>query len=69
MIAEPLPTWLSDLCPRFQESRVFDGLDATHPLPNHCLVNEYLAGQGIMVIMALLDDTWVDRIKRIRLPP
>ncbi|KAK3808297.1 MAG: hypothetical protein J3Q66DRAFT_373867 [Benniella sp.] len=48
MIAEPLPTWLSDLFPRFQESRVFDGLDATHPLPNHCLVNEYLAGQGIM---------------------
>ncbi|KAF8924665.1 Alpha-ketoglutarate-dependent dioxygenase alkB 6 [Dissophora ornata] len=48
MIAEPLPTWLSDLFPRFQESGVFDGLDATHRVPNHCLVNEYLAGQGIM---------------------
>ncbi|KAF9995178.1 Alpha-ketoglutarate-dependent dioxygenase alkB 6 [Entomortierella chlamydospora] len=34
--------------PRFQESGVFDGLDAPHRVPNHCLVNEYLAGQGIM---------------------
>ncbi|KAF9150197.1 Alpha-ketoglutarate-dependent dioxygenase alkB 6 [Mortierella sp. AD011] len=48
MIAEPLPAWLSDMFPRFQESGVFDGLDAPHHVPNHCLVNEYLAGQGIM---------------------
>ncbi|KAF9897037.1 hypothetical protein BX616_006306, partial [Lobosporangium transversale] len=49
MIAETLPSWLSDIFPRFQETGVFDGLDATHRVPNHCLVNEYLAGQGIMV--------------------
>ncbi|KAF9186335.1 hypothetical protein BGZ51_002082 [Haplosporangium sp. Z 767] len=48
MIAEPLPVWLTDLFPRFHESGVFEGLDATHRDPNHCLVNEYLAGQGIM---------------------
>ena len=49
MIAEPLPSWLTDLFPRFKESGVFDGLGTTHDVPNHCLVNEYLAGQGIMV--------------------
>ncbi|KAF9112765.1 hypothetical protein BGX27_002851 [Mortierella sp. AM989] len=48
MIAESLPSWLSDMFPRFQESAVFDSLDATHRAPNHCLVNEYLPGQGIM---------------------
>ncbi|KAF9571784.1 hypothetical protein EC968_010655 [Mortierella alpina] len=48
MVAEPLPSWLTCLFPRFQESGVFQGLDATHHDPNHCLVNEYLAGQGIM---------------------
>ncbi|KAG0220951.1 Alpha-ketoglutarate-dependent dioxygenase alkB 6 [Mortierella sp. GBA43] len=31
-----------------KQSGVFDGLDTTHRSPNHCLVNEYLAGQGIM---------------------
>ncbi|KAF9288736.1 Alpha-ketoglutarate-dependent dioxygenase alkB 6 [Mortierella alpina] len=48
MIAEPLPSWLTSLIPRFQEAGVFQGLDATQHDPNHCLVNEYLAGQGIM---------------------
>ncbi|KAF9103198.1 Alpha-ketoglutarate-dependent dioxygenase alkB 6 [Mortierella sp. GBA35] len=48
MIAEPLPDWLSYLFPRFRETGVFEGMDATHQDPNHCLVNEYLAGQGIM---------------------
>ncbi|KAI1317794.1 Alpha-ketoglutarate-dependent dioxygenase alkB 6 [Mortierella claussenii] len=37
MIAEPLPSWLSDMFPRFQESGVFEGLDATQQVPNHCL--------------------------------
>lgn len=49
MIAESLPTWLTNLHPRFQESGVFDGLHPTLNEPNHCLVNEYLAGQGILV--------------------
>lgn len=49
MIGEPLPVWLSYLFPRFREAGVFEGMDATHQDPNHCLVNEYLAGQGIMV--------------------
>ncbi|KAF9124584.1 Alpha-ketoglutarate-dependent dioxygenase alkB 6 [Mortierella sp. 14UC] len=48
MIGEPLPDWLSYLFPRFREAGVFEGMDATHQDPNHCLVNEYLAGQGIM---------------------
>ncbi|KAF9437807.1 Alpha-ketoglutarate-dependent dioxygenase alkB 6 [Entomortierella beljakovae] len=48
MIAEPLPTWLTELFPKFQDSQVFEGLDQSHFVPNHCLVNEYLAGQGIM---------------------
>ncbi|KAF9341496.1 hypothetical protein BGZ91_007346 [Linnemannia elongata] len=48
MIGEPLPVWLSYLFPRFREAGVFEGRDATHQDPNHCLVNEYLAGQGIM---------------------
>ncbi|KAF9216439.1 Alpha-ketoglutarate-dependent dioxygenase alkB 6 [Podila verticillata] len=48
MIAESLPTWLTNLHPRFQESGVFDGLHPTLNEPNHCLVNEYLAGQGIL---------------------
>lgn len=49
MIGEPLPVWLSYLFPRFREAGVFEGMDATHQDPNHCLVNEYLSGQGIMV--------------------
>ncbi|KAF8945792.1 Alpha-ketoglutarate-dependent dioxygenase alkB 6 [Haplosporangium gracile] len=48
MIGEPLPVWLSYLFPRFREAGVFEGMDAIHQDPNHCLVNEYLAGQGIM---------------------
>lgn len=49
MIAESLPAWLTNLYPRFQESGVFDGLHPTLNEPNHCLVNEYFAGQGILV--------------------
>ncbi|KAF9321642.1 Alpha-ketoglutarate-dependent dioxygenase alkB 6 [Podila horticola] len=48
MIAESLPAWLTNLYPRFQESGVFDGLHPTLNEPNHCLVNEYFAGQGIL---------------------
>ncbi|KAG0021492.1 Alpha-ketoglutarate-dependent dioxygenase alkB 6 [Podila clonocystis] len=48
MIAESLPAWLTNLHPRFQESGVFDGLHPALNEPNHCLVNEYLAGQGIL---------------------
>ncbi|KAF9922694.1 hypothetical protein FBU30_007208 [Linnemannia zychae] len=48
MLGEPLPDWLNYLFPRLREAGVFEGMDATHRDPNHCLVNEYLAGQGIM---------------------
>ncbi|KAG0206614.1 Alpha-ketoglutarate-dependent dioxygenase alkB 6 [Mortierella sp. GBA30] len=48
MIAEPLPPWLTCLYPRLREAGVFEGLASTQQNPNHCLVNEYLAGQGIM---------------------
>ncbi|KAF9421928.1 Alpha-ketoglutarate-dependent dioxygenase alkB 6 [Podila epigama] len=48
MIAEPLPAWLSNLFPRFRETGVFNGLHRTMQDPNHCLVNEYLPGQGIL---------------------
>ncbi|XP_005106234.1 alpha-ketoglutarate-dependent dioxygenase alkB homolog 6 isoform X2 [Aplysia californica] len=43
MVAEPLPTWLKTYADKIHELGVFEDR-----CPNHVLVNEYLAGQGIM---------------------
>jgi len=43
MVPEPLPTWLNTYCDKIGKLGVFDG-----SIPNHVLVNEYTAGQGIM---------------------
>ncbi|KAG0368876.1 Alpha-ketoglutarate-dependent dioxygenase alkB 6 [Gamsiella multidivaricata] len=48
VLSAPKPKWVYLKNRRFQEAGVFDGLDATKRVPNHCFVNEYLAGQGIM---------------------
>ncbi|CAG8492127.1 5944_t:CDS:2 [Paraglomus brasilianum] len=48
MLSEPLPSWLTEpVFPRLAFLKVFDKC-AAHKLPNHCLVNEYISGQGIM---------------------
>ena len=52
LLAAPLPTWLSDpVLPRLQSIPV-DSKESIfhvspHGTPNHCLINEYLPGQGI----------------------
>lgn len=47
LLASSLPAWLSDLViPSLMALGVFK--DAPHGAPNHCLVNEYLPGQGIL---------------------
>ncbi|XP_015791974.1 alpha-ketoglutarate-dependent dioxygenase alkB homolog 6 [Tetranychus urticae] len=43
LIAEPLPIWLSIYGNKVSRLGIFDGKS-----PNHVLINEYLAGQGIM---------------------
>ena len=45
MIAEPMPSWLSELISKIE--RQCDGFFPASP--NHVLINEYLPGQGIMV--------------------
>ena len=52
LLATPLPTWLSEpIIPRLlslavgSEDGVFHA--SPHGAPNHCLINEYLPGQGI----------------------
>lgn len=52
LLAAPLPTWLSEpVIPRLisisvnSKDSIFD--TSPHGAPNHCLVNEYLPGQGI----------------------
>ncbi|KAK5125389.1 hypothetical protein LTR85_000498 [Meristemomyces frigidus] len=46
LLASPLPTWLTvPIVSRFNELGIFEG--APHGV-NHCLINEYLPGQGIM---------------------
>jgi alkylated DNA repair protein alkB homolog 6 len=46
LLAAPLPKWLTEpIIPRFAELGLFEG--APHGV-NHCLINEYLPGQGIM---------------------
>lgn len=44
MIAEPLPSWVQDICSKLTQDNIFDDGQA----PNHILVNEYTSGQGIM---------------------
>lgn len=47
LIAAPLPRFLEDLIlPRFDDLNVFTA--SSHGAPNHCLVNEYQPGEGIM---------------------
>ncbi|KAG9323318.1 hypothetical protein KVV02_004526 [Mortierella alpina] len=48
VLGAPKPKWVHLKNRRFQEAGVFQELDANQHDPNHCLVNEYLAGQGIM---------------------
>ncbi|KAL3873453.1 hypothetical protein ACJMK2_036568 [Sinanodonta woodiana] len=43
MVAEDLPKWLETYCEKIAELKVFED-----KVPNHVLVNEYEAGQGIM---------------------
>lgn len=46
LLASPLPTWLSEpVIARFNDLGIFQ--EAPHNV-NHCLINEYLPGQGIM---------------------
>ena len=52
LLAAPLPTWLSDpVLPRLlsipvdRKESIFH--NSPHGVPNHCLINEYLPGQGI----------------------
>ncbi|CAG8498301.1 1401_t:CDS:2 [Acaulospora morrowiae] len=48
MLSEPLPSWLTNtIFPRFTKLNIFSECEKFH-LPNHCLINEYLSGQGIM---------------------
>jgi len=45
--ATSMPSWLAEpICQRFDALKVFEG--TKHGAANHCLVNEYEAGQGIM---------------------
>ncbi|KAL9936838.1 hypothetical protein V8E36_004073 [Tilletia maclaganii] len=49
LIPQPLPSFFTsypNLVQRLVDTGAFQ--DAKHGQPNHCLVNEYLAGQGIM---------------------
>lgn len=49
MIAEPLPSWLKDsIFSKFSQLEIFNNC-SKFKLPNHCLINEYESGQGIMV--------------------
>ena len=43
LIPEPIPSWLTTFMTRISDLRIFG--DGT---ANHCLVNEYIPGQGIM---------------------
>lgn len=47
LLDAPMPVYLTrNVLDKFQELRVFN--DSPHKAPNHCLVNEYESGQGIM---------------------
>ena len=47
LLASPLPSWLTEpITTRFTQLGIFDG--SPHAGVNHCLINEYPPGQGIM---------------------
>ncbi|KAI7152770.1 hypothetical protein KC349_g8781 [Hortaea werneckii] len=47
LLASPLPNWLAHpVTDRFKDLNIFS--DSPHGGANHCLINEYLPGQGIM---------------------
>ncbi|RMY43091.1 hypothetical protein D0863_16334 [Hortaea werneckii] len=47
LLASPLPNWLAHpITDRFKDFKIFS--DSPHGGANHCLINEYLPGQGIM---------------------
>ncbi|KAI7200848.1 hypothetical protein KC365_g18850, partial [Hortaea werneckii] len=47
LLASPLPNWLAHpITDRFKDLKIFS--DSPHGGANHCLINEYLPGQGIM---------------------
>src|SRR5690606_18593198 len=47
LLRQDLPTWLSTpVLPKFEKLGLFS--DSPHKKPNHCLINEYKPGQGIM---------------------
>ncbi|KAI7597643.1 hypothetical protein KC343_g14666 [Hortaea werneckii] len=47
LLASPLPNWLTHpITDRFKDMKIFS--DSPHGGANHCLINEYLPGQGIM---------------------
>jgi alkylated DNA repair protein alkB family protein 6 len=50
MISEPLPSWLIELSSKLKN--LAETIEELKDLPqiNHVLINEYLQGQGIMVI-------------------
>jgi len=57
MVTEPLPTWLEGLSEKLKKVAQYENINpeiwgqqvSTNVFkPNHCLVNEYEAGQGIM---------------------
>ncbi|CAG8528619.1 6310_t:CDS:2 [Dentiscutata erythropus] len=48
MLSEPLPSWLTTCTfPKFSTLGLFNDCEK-FKLPNHCLINEYESGQGIM---------------------
>lgn len=47
LLASPLPSWLTTpILPRFNALGLFT--QSPHKTPNHCLINEYAPGEGIM---------------------
>lgn len=47
LLGAPLPQWLTDpIISKFKTLGLFD--DSPHQAPNHCLINEYKPGEGIM---------------------
>ncbi|CAG8480345.1 823_t:CDS:2 [Funneliformis caledonium] len=47
MLSEPLPSWLTSPFSKFSQLGIFEAC-SKFKLPNHCLINEYESGQGIM---------------------
>ncbi|CAG8621777.1 431_t:CDS:1, partial [Cetraspora pellucida] len=48
MLSEPLPPWLTTCTfQKFSALGLFNECEKFQ-LPNHCLINEYESGQGIM---------------------